>query len=119
MNEEVDSKMKFLSKIWHHKSKGIGLLGVWASAAFAIIGLYVVISFVLPMVGMIDFEVYQLLNNPAFSISASWVTLYQTCVGYLRQSFSYLLFGCLIGLIAWVVIAPLRREPNEYYEDQW
>ena len=90
-----------------------GLLWVWASAAVALFMLYILFSFLTPVVGVIDTAITGIMGD--VPMEESWHEMYNRWVPYLRDFFGYLSIGLFISIIIYVILHSARREPNEYY----
>jgi len=89
-----------------------GLLYVWASACGAMFLLYVVFSFVTPVIGFIDYTIYNLMAE--LGVPQSWINVYNQWVPYLRDFFGYTAIALFISLVIYLLVNSARREPTEY-----
>jgi len=90
-----------------------GLLYVWASAIGALFLLYIIFSFVTPIIGYIDYAVYSLFGE--LNVPQDWVNVYNQWIPYLRDFFGYTAIALFISLIIYLLVNSARREPTEYY----
>jgi len=95
-------------------NKGVGLLAIWVTAILSILALYICSSLILPLIGIMDYNVNSLMMDPNLIFKAEWVDTYNSLIPTLRDGFSYLALGCLVSIILFVIINSARREPNDY-----
>jgi len=94
----------------------LGLLAVWVSAILAMVGVYVMFSFLTPFIGTVDNYAWQYMN--VLNASSVWKDLYISTQGTLSMAWSVIMIVLFISLILWVVVNSARREPQEeYYEE--
>lgn len=96
------------------RSKGAGLLWAIATALAALFSIYFIVSLLLPAIGMLDYQVFNFMNNPNIPFAATWTDTYNTLLPFMRNSFTYLIWGAIFAIIMFVIIQANRREPNEY-----
>jgi hypothetical protein len=98
--------------------KGVGLVWLWVSVAFTLVVLYLMFSFLLPVMAQIDNTMYAYMSGTNMNISQPWLNDWLGNGTWILHDATYWFFlGLMAALIMSAVIISLRREPNEsYYE---
>ena len=96
--------------------KGFTMLFVVLGASLSMLVLYFLWSVMMPIVGTIDNTMYSTVMG--MNLTESWISDYTNRgVWLIHDSFTLFMWGCVIAIVATVIIFAVRRQPNEqtYY----
>lgn len=88
-----------------------GLTSTWIEVAFALLSIYIIYSFIMPVSAFIDNITGHLLVE--FGVAGQWLSVYNQWLPILRNWFGYLAIGLMVALIIWVVVQPSKRTIDE------
>ena len=90
-----------------------GLVWIWASATLAMFGLYVLFLFLGWILGVVDQQYYDVVEN--VGMEQSWISFHDYWIPKLRSFFGYLTAASFISLLIYIVVNSARREPVSTY----
>ncbi len=90
-----------------------GLLYVWATAIAAMFIAYVLFSYVVPFIAVIDYFANQIFYMLGIDQSPWKTDIYDYWGGILRQAFGWMSGILFFSLILYLYLTSARREPNE------
>ena len=93
------------------------MIFVVLGASLSMFVLYLIWSVLMPVVGTIDNTMYNTVLS--LNMSEPWINDYTSRgVWLIHDSFTIFMWGCVIAIVALVIISAVRRQPNEqtYYQ---
>jgi hypothetical protein len=98
--------------------KGVGLVYLWVGVAFTLVVLYLMFSFLLPVLAQVDNTMYGYMVGTNMNISQPWINTWtDNGVWILHDATYWFFFGLMAAIIIAGIIISARREPNETYYD--
>ena len=99
-------------------TKGVGLVFLWVGIGFTLVVMYMMFSFLLPVLAQIDNTMYGYVVSTNANVSQPWINTWTDNGVWILHDATYWLFlGMMAAIIIAGIIISARREPNETYYD--